>query len=107
MATQGITEDHRRDEHGRPAGGVTDGIGLSIIWQNGPLAVDGERKPPNGAFVEDVIAAAIGRIEFYQRSEFHCVENAVALGHLLAAAEILAERTRGRERRGVEGTHEQ
>jgi|SRR5579871_4872508 len=101
-----VTHDNRSDDQGRPAGGETYGRGFNIEWQNGPLAVDGERREPNGAFVEDVIEAAIGRIEFYQRSPFHCVENAVALGHLKAAAEVLAERTRGRERRGVEGTHQ-
>ena len=103
---QGITEDHKVDKQARPAGGTTRGKGISIKWQNAPLqAKDGSRKEPNGAFVEDVIEAAIGRIRFYQDSEFHCLENAVALGHLLAAAEALDERTRGRERRGVEGTH--
>jgi hypothetical protein len=57
--------------------------------------------PPNGARVEDVIAAAIGRIEFYQRSRHHCIENAVALGHLRAAVEVLEERTRARADRGI------
>lgn len=71
-----------------------------------PRPVVTERVQQSGAFVEDVIAAAIGRIEHYQGSQFHCVENAVALGHLKAAAEVLAERTRGREARGVEGTHQ-
>ena len=106
MASAGIIQEHKVDKANRPAGGTTKGKGINIRWQNGPLMVGGKYKEPNGAFVEDVIAAAIGRIEFYQKSEFHCVENAVALGHLLAAAEILAERTRGREARGVEGTHE-
>jgi hypothetical protein len=101
-----IDQDHRTDEQGRPAGGTTRGGGFTIDWQNGPLVLDGERRDPNGAFVEDVIAAAIGRIEFYQGSEFHCLHNAVALGHLYAAAEALAERTRDREQRGVEGTHQ-
>ena len=100
-----INENHQIDEKGRPAGGFTRGRGIEINWQDGPLAVDGVRKEPNGAFVEDVIASAIGRIEFYQRSEFHGIHNAVALGHLYAAAEVLAERTRDREQRGVEGTH--
>lgn len=104
---QGITQDHRLDAKGRPAGGTTKSKGINIKWQNGPLvAKDGSRKDPNGAFVEDVVDAAIGRISFYQDSDFHCLENAVALGHLKAAAEALDERTRGRERRGVEGTHE-
>lgn len=102
-----LIEEHLSDPLGRPAGGNTHGRGFDINWQHGPLMVDGQRREPNGAFVEDVIAAAIGRIEFYQESEFHCLENAVALGHLKAAAEALAERTRDRERRGVEGTHQQ
>lgn len=101
-----IHSSHFDDEHGRPAGGHTAGRGFSIEWQNGPLASDGVRKEPNGAFVEDIIAAAIDRIEYYQRSEFHGIHNAVALGHLYAAAEVLAERTRDRESRGVEGTHQ-
>lgn len=100
-----VNHQNISDEQGRPAGGFTEARGFHIDWQNGPLAVDGVRKEPNGAFVEDVIEAAIGRIEFYQASPFHCLENAVALGHLKAAAEVLAERTRDRERRGVEGTH--
>lgn len=101
-----IIEEHRSDENGNPAGGITQGRGFSIEWQNGPLAVDGVRREPSGAFVEDVIAAAIGRIEYYQESRFHGIHNAVALGHLYAAAEVLAERTRDRESRGVEGTHQ-
>ncbi len=101
-----VSHNNKSDEEGRPAGGFTEGRGFRIDWQDGPLAVDGVRQEPNGAFVENVIDAAIGRIAFYQESPFHCVENAVALGHLKAAAEVLAERTKGRERRGVEGTHQ-
>jgi hypothetical protein len=104
--TNGITQDHRTDTNGNPAGGTTTSIGLAIEWQDGPLMVDGVRREPNGTFVEDVIAAAIGRIEFYQSGRFHCLANASALGHLKAAAEVLAERTRDRERRRVEGTHQ-
>jgi len=105
MVRRPIYESHRVDDQGRPAGGLSTATGLRIEWERGPLAFDGLRREPNGAFVEDVIAAAIGRIEHYQGSEFHCLENAVALGHLYAAAEALAERARERERRGVEGTH--
>ena len=103
---QYITESHHMDEQGRPAGGRTIGLGIEIEWQNGPLAVDGERREPNGAFVEGIIEAAIGRIEFYQQSQFHGIHNAVALGHLYAALEVLTERTRDRTDRGVEGTHQ-
>lgn len=107
MASVGrLTNIHNVDEDGNPAGGYTSGVGFSISWQNGPLNVDGVRKEPNGAFVEDVIAAAINRIEFYQGSKFHSLHNASALGHLYAAAEVLAERTRDRLARGVEGSHQ-
>lgn len=100
-----IYERHETDADGRPAGGVTVGRGFTIAWQNGPLAVDGVRREPNGAFVEDVIAAAIGRIEAYQASMFACPENADALVALKAAAQYLDDRTKSRVSRGVEGTH--
>lgn len=102
-----VTEEHKVDTDGNPAGGITSARGLDIRWQNGPLGRNGDRVEPNGAFVEDVIRAAIGRIEFYQSSRFHGIHNAVALGHLRAALEVLEERTRDRESRGVEGTHKE
>ena len=101
-----ILEAHNVDAEGRPAGGTTIGRGFKIDWQNGPLAVDGVRVEPNGAFVEDVIAAALGRIQHYQTSKFRCRENALAITKLEEALHWLGARTRDRERRGVEGTHE-
>lgn len=100
-----ITEGHEVDEQGRPAGGLTEGRGFRIEWQNGPLAVDGQRREPNGAFVEDVIAAALGRIQHYQESEFRCRENALAITKLEEALHWLDHRTRDRQARGVEGSH--
>lgn len=103
---QYIHEVHSIDGEGNPAGGVTTGKGIEIQWQAGPLSLDGVRREPNGAFVEGVIEAAIGRIEFYQASKFHSLSNAVALGNLKAALEALTERTRDRVDREVEGTHQ-
>ena len=100
-----IHEQHETDVHGNPSGGVTIGRGFTIAWQNGPLMVDGARREPTGAFVEDIIAAVIGRIEHYQASEFSCVENAEALDALRVAAARLNDRTMKRQTRGVEGTH--
>lgn len=102
---QKIVQEHVLDEAGKPAGGKTTGVGLSIEWQNGPLGRGDERKEPNGAFVEGVIAAAIGRIQWYQASGFSCRENAIALTHLETALLWLDKRTQEREARGVEGTH--
>lgn len=103
-----IKEKHRSDEQGRPAGGETVGTGFTICWQDGPLGRVGDegRKEPNGAFVEDVIAAAINRIKFYQESEFACDENASALEHLQLAQSYLDERTKRRVADKTEGTHE-
>lgn len=123
----GFSSEHWNDLEGRPAGGNTYGTGFAISWQNGPLgactcptdnveiahaARNGvhlrglcERKQPNGAFVEDVIAAAKDRIECYQRSDFANEYNAEAIVHLEAALRILNARTAAREARGVEGTH--
>lgn len=42
-----------------------------------------------------------------RQSQFHCLHNAIAVGHVRAALEALDERTRGRQDRGVEGTHTQ
>lgn len=102
----GVRENHNLDDEGRPAGGETIGRGFSISWQNGALVVDGERREPNGAFVEDVITAAIGRIEHYQSTQFACDENARALRHLIEARASLRERTASREQQGVEGTYQ-
>ena len=63
------------------------------------------RREPNGAFVEDVINAAMGRLDFYQEGKFACAANEEALKHLLAARHALEERTAERLDRGVEGTH--
>ena len=117
-------EQHWTDKDGNPAGGVSCGTGFTVSWQNGPLgrhvagceaepygvhATGCTRMDPNGAFVEDLIQAVIGRIEFYQTASdgrFNCIENELALVNLRAAAMALDFRTRGREKRSVEGTHE-
>lgn len=100
-----IQSEHYLDEHGNPAGGVTQGTGFVIAWQHGPLGRGAARRPATGAFVEDVIAAAIDRLEHYQDSPFSCEENAEALAHLAAALRPLHRRTADRELRNVEGTH--
>ena len=106
MSAQGIVEDHRVDDHGFPAGGRTFGKGIEIEWQNGPLSAHGERREPNGAFVEGVIAAAIGRLRWYQTTQFTCRENALAITKLEESLHWLQHRTADREARGVEGSHD-
>ena len=93
------------DDEGRPAGGTVLGTGLEIEWQSGPLAVDGVRQEPNGAFVETVIAAALQRIEHYNATQFRCRENSLAITHLEEALHWLHARTNRRTAAGTEGTH--
>lgn len=108
---QAFSSSNLTDIHDLPAGGMVNGVGLTIHWQNGPLGKEGvDRAEPNGAFVETVIAAALQRIEWYQEvndGKFACNENAHAIDHLNGALYILNERTKDRQSRGVEGTHQE
>ena len=100
-----ITSNHWNDGDGNPAGGTTFGNGFAIGWQNGPLGRGENRRPPNGAFVEDIIAAATERLMWYQESRFACDENERAIEALDAALAILEDRTKDRETRTVEGLY--
>lgn len=117
----GFKSQHWVDEVGMPAGGISQGTGFVISWQNGPLGACTctkgenrenlhtdfcERKAPNGAFVEDVIAAAKDRILWYQQdTRFKCDENDDALTYLQLALNRLSARTARRSTAGTEGTH--
>lgn len=103
---QGFKAVNVKDDQGRPAGGSVDGTGFHIDWQNGPLGRGEERIPPNGAFVEDVIGAALQRIQHYQDSPFACRENALAITKLEEALHWLDSRTQRRVAQAVEGTHQ-
>lgn len=103
---QEFYQEHWNDADGNPAGGVSTGMGFTISWQNGPLGRGPDRKQPNGAFVETLIDAVIGRLEFYQKSKLKSAHNEVALTHLIIALATLQARTASREIREVEGTHQ-
>ena len=105
---------NNKDKDGNPAGGyvhvahpsVMDKPNLaSIYWQDGPVSREAGQAP-NGAFVEDIIAACVERLSFYQKSPFNCPENAFAIEHLKSANQILLERRKDRQARQVEGKHE-
>lgn len=102
--SQELRSNHFLDDEGHPEGGSTEATGLLISWQRGPLGRGPERSEPNGCFVETVIEAAVDRIEFYQRTQFACDENAQALKDLRSALSHLRSRTERRENEGVEGT---
>jgi hypothetical protein len=108
MMKQGFYDEHWCDSNDNPAGGVSTGTGFTISWQNGPLGRGGNRRAPNGAFVEDVIQAVRQRIEFYQTARdgtFACQENEEAIEALKMAEAVLDKRIRDREARQVEGMH--
>lgn len=100
---------NEQDENGNPTGGVASGVGMELRWQKGPLGRDTDRKVPNGAFVETVLSAVLQRIQFYQDAnagKFKCRENAIAITKIEEALLWLDKRTRDREARQVEGTHQ-
>jgi DNA-binding XRE family transcriptional regulator len=68
------------------------GTGISILWQKGALLADCDR---NGATVEDVIRAAIKRLEEYQSGDFRCEENNIAIELLNKSIQSLERRMHG------------
>lgn len=103
-----ISNEFGTNEDGNPSGGQTESLGLSIHWQDGPLAnADGTRKAPNGAFVEDVIQIAIDRLNFFNNSKFRCRENSIAITKLEEALHWLNARTDRRVKQGIERTHQE
>jgi len=59
----------------------------------------------NGVNNEDLISMVICRLEHFQKSDFACRENALAITKLEEALLWLRKRTMGRENRGVEGKY--
>jgi|SRR5690606_15627204 len=90
------------EEQPNPTGGVSELVNSTINWQNG-IVEDGVQ---NGAFVEDVIQAAVERLQYFQNSKFNCRENSVAITKLEEALMWLDYRTKKRVSQGVENTYE-
>ena len=93
------SEFYTSDE-GNPTGGVSNGEGYLITWQNGV-------QEPNGAILEDVLATCADRLQFFQDSKFSCRENAIAITKIQEALHWLNHRTIERRRRGVEGSYKE
>ena len=74
---------------------------LTVVkFQKGPIKENGV----NGCCNEDLIAMVLDRLNSFQESPYKCRENAIAITKLEEALHWLGHRTRGREKRGVEGT---
>jgi hypothetical protein len=112
------------DENENPTGGQvrldldTDGDKtpefpvLLVRWQSEPRGTgetnaDGspKLKAPNGAFVEDVIWAALQRLEFFNEGKYRDRGNSIAITKLEEALQALKDRQLQRSYRGVEGEH--
>lgn len=76
------------------------GRAITISFQNGPIKEFGV----NGLPDEALYAILIDRLQGFQKGEYSCRENAVALTHLETGLMWAQKRTREREARGVEGT---
>ncbi len=103
-----LTAHNSKDENDNPTGGVVVGVGLNVKWQDGPRGQEGtdELLPPNGAFVEDVLWAALQRLEFFNESKYRDRANSMAITHIEQALQALKDRQLERSHRKVEGKHE-
>lgn len=83
--------------HGQPA------VHSNILFQNGPIAEDGNGV--NGLTHEVLLEIVADRLRSFQKGPYSCKANACALTHIEEAQHWLQQRTLERMRRGVEGTH--
>ena len=77
---------------------------VTLSFQDGPVLEDGNGV--NGITNEVLHAILIDRMRFLQAGEYPCRENALALTNIEQSLMWLHKRTRDREARGVEGTHQ-
>jgi len=72
-----------------------------INFQDGPVKEYGV----NGLHQEDLLAIVIDRLQSFQKGDFRCRENAIALTKIEEAMLWLNNRTSERQKQGVEGTN--
>ncbi len=87
--------------HFRVGKAETGSLLCRVDFQEGPIKECGV----NGVCNEDLIAMVICRLEHFQKSEYSCRDNALAITKLEEALLWLRKRTINRENRGIEGTH--
>lgn len=81
---------------------ATGRIMAELSFQDGPIQEVGV----NGITHEALLAIIADRLRGFQTSKFACRENALVLTKVEEAQHWLHHRTRMREARGVEGTHQ-
>lgn len=113
---------NKLDDNGNPTGGDvylkvtkdgdTEFPALVVNWQDGPRGMgenpDGSPAlaDPNGAFVEDLLWAALQRLEFFNESKYRDRANSIAITKIEEALQALKNRQLERSHRQVEGKHE-
>ena len=83
-----------------PVTPIGNAVFASVSFQNGPIKESGV----NGCHQEDLLAIVIDRLQCFQKGEFACRENAIAITKIEEALMWLRKRTQDRIDRGVEGT---
>lgn len=78
---------------------ISPSLGV-VHFQNGPIKENGV----NGCHQEDLIAIVIDRLQHFQKGDFACRDNEMAIVKLEEALMWLNKRTSNRIARGVEGT---
>lgn len=118
-----LVATNQTDENENPTGGdvylqVTKNgdsefPALVVNWQDGARGTgetNADGSPvlaePNGAFVEDVLWAALQRLEFFNESKYRDRANSLAITHIEQALQALKDRQLERSHRNVEGKHE-
>jgi len=82
------------------SGGITAPV-ATVSFQTGPIKEAGV----NGCSNEDLLAIVLDRLQCLQAGRFPCKQNEDAIRHVKCALVNLHDRTREREKRGVEGQH--
>ena len=111
VTTKPIGEDVRGgnylNDEGFPTGGYATATGMLVVFQDGPTKVHEQLYAKNGAFVEDLLVAAKGRLEFFQTSDkVKCEENQAAILAIESALAVLGARRNRRIAEGKYGTHQ-
>lgn len=96
----GACHEYRVDFYENRREQETAGDSRTISFQNGPIRECGV----NGIPDEALYAILIDRLQGFQKGQYSCRENAIALTHLETALMWAQKRTHEREARGVEGT---
>lgn len=79
-----------------------NGTPHGLNFQNGPVGEVGI----NGITEESLLVIVLDRLRDFNKGDYKCRENALAITNLEQGLMWLHKRTRNRMERGVEGTHE-